>query len=1526
MTIKPDGQLWVSDSLNLVDNSVSVDDLLTSQTGDTSPPEDTTSLPKLSGGSGPSSYEDIAVGTDTVANLYFGLTTTGILYSANLATGAFISSQQVADTSEAQGDEINTLAVDPLNHVVYISLFGGPVSGSDRATNEILAVSYNPATGAISTPEYNASTHTQSGSTDTLISSASDPSFNQAQDFALDTATNTLYYVSDIGVIYTDKGTPAFTYGLTNGIYSVSTTSTNQTAKLLTTTAQFPTETNPNTTSEAISSPNGLIVSLAVDAADGLIYFTTVPGTGGKEALWYMPIGGGTATQLTPPSGIVFGELGATETSFGASSELVFDPTARVLYLADLDPGGTTSNPESNGAIYQLALGAGGTSIASGSVFYSFPTTGYIADYATGLSFDALPTIGALTQTTTEALQGGAGVTALGATPTGVTDPTTGGYLASATVTISNPQTGDLLGIGSNFSLSNTAVTTSNGGSFVATYNAATATLTILNASGVENTFAQFETILSQVAYKDTGTDTSSGAHPTRALTWQVNNGTAGNPAGSNNVATTTITIDRPPTVTNETVGVATAIGGTISVAASSSQGLLASGQAQDLDGDTLTVTAVSVVGGATGTVGSPLVGAHGTLTLNANGSFTYLLSNTTGLTDAFDYTVSDGNGGTTNGVLTLQLPPVIQTVASSAASGAVVASGQTVTFTLDLSEKATVSGTPFLTLSNGDHAAYSGGSGSAALTFAYTVGSSSSENSTDLQVSSLNLNGGSITDNLGSSLIGSAAFNGNFTVDAVAPTISVTGTTTDAVQGGGALTVLASSPTLTDSDSLQLQSASVSISGGFKPGDVLSATTGATGITAAYNSATGVLSLTGAASVATYAQVLDSVVYTDTGTDTSSGAHPTRTLSWTVSDGYLTSSPVTTTITIDRPPTVTNETVSVATTIGGTISVAATSSQGLLASGQVTDLDGDALTVTAVSVVGGATGTVGSPLVGAHGTLTLNANGSFTYLLSNASGSTDAFNYTVSDGKGGATNGVLTLQLPPSVASITSSPTSGSAVGPGGKVTFTVTFTENVSVNTAGGAPQLVLNNSAVATYSSGTGTNQLTFVYTVGSGASESTSDLQVQSLSLAGATIVNNLNASVVGGASEDTGLIVDTIAPTLTITSATPGGPTYSAAQTIAGTIDVADANRTISIYDGSTLLGTTTANAQGDWIYNATLPHRDGNVITAQATNVAGVPGTSASINILYESAPDDFYGADVSDILWQSTGGTVIDWQIVNGQFLSAETIAGFAPGSGWSVVGTGDFTGSGVSDVLLEYVGGGEESFAFWDVQNGTYAGYTPLSGFPTTSGWAVLGTGDFTGTGTDDVLLGLTTGGDTYLFDWQISNGAVVATNNLNMGFSTTSGWEVLGTGDFYGDGVSDVLFENTNSGTVADWRVQNDTASTFSVIAGVAPGSGWVYDGVGDFNGDGTSDVLWQNGAALAIWEIQNGKLLQSVTVTTPAPTGYVFEGIGDYTGNLTSDILWQNPTTGSTLIWEMQSGQVAATSQPGALSPGTWQIVK
>ena len=101
---------------------------------------------------------------------------------------------------------------------------------------------------------------------------------------------------------------------------------------------------------------------------------------------------------------------------------------------------------------------------------------------------------------------------------------------------------------------------------------------------------------------------------------------------------------------------------------------------------------------------------------------------------------------------------------------------------------------------------------------------------------------------------------------------------------------------TVSDTEAVSLSGATVSISAGFLPGDALSVGSPQAGITSDYNAATGVLTLSGAASLAAYQTELDSITYASPQATTSS-----RTISWSVNDGVNASNPVTSSVSVSR-------------------------------------------------------------------------------------------------------------------------------------------------------------------------------------------------------------------------------------------------------------------------------------------------------------------------------------------------------------------------------------------------------------------------------------------------------------------------------------------------------------------------------------------------------------------------------------------------------------------------------------------------
>jgi hypothetical protein len=144
---------------------------------------------------------------------------------------------------------------------------------------------------------------------------------------------------------------------------------------------------------------------------------------------------------------------------------------------------------------------------------------------------------------------------------------------------------------------------------------------------------------------------------------------------------------------------------------------------------------------------------------------------------------------------------------------------------------------------------------------------------------------------------------------------------TTPTIAASGSVNYIAGSPGTTldsglvvsNEDGQNLASATVAITGGTfaGDGDTLVATTAGTGITFSYNAGTETATLTTAAgsggdTIADFQQVLDSVKFSSTSLNpTNTGANPSRTISWSGTDGIVTSGTTTSTVTIQNALTV---------------------------------------------------------------------------------------------------------------------------------------------------------------------------------------------------------------------------------------------------------------------------------------------------------------------------------------------------------------------------------------------------------------------------------------------------------------------------------------------------------------------------------------------------------------------------------------------------------------------------------------------
>jgi hypothetical protein len=243
---------------------------------------------------------------------------------------------------------------------------------------------------------------------------------------------------------------------------------------------------------------------------------------------------------------------------------------------------------------------------------------------------------------------------------------------------------------------------------------------------------------------------------------------------------------------------------------------------------------------------------------------------------------------------------------------------------------------------------------------------------------------------------------------------------------------------------------------------------------------------------------------------------------------------------------------------------------------------------------------------------------------------------------------------------------------------------------------------------------------------------------------------------------------------------------------------------------------------------------------------------------------------------------------------------------AGYNAAATHDMTGDGYSDFLWQYQPTGE--LALWTVRGINVVSRQSLISVVDLS-WKVVGTGDLDGNGRADIV-------------WQKTDGTVAAWLWTPQGYLAGAGlltpsdvgthWKVRGVGDLNGDGKADIVWQHDTGGWLAVWLMNGLTAvSTVFLSLPQQTDLNWLIVGAGDINGDGMADILWQNQATgrLGAWLMNGPQVLSTATLAASNPDlNWKVVGVGDVEGNGFADLIWENMATGSVGVWTLSGFSV------------------
>ena len=322
-------------------------------------------------------------------------------------------------------------------------------------------------------------------------------------------------------------------------------------------------------------------------------------------------------------------------------------------------------------------------------------------------------------------------------------------------------------------------------------------------------------------------------------------------------------------------------------------------------------------------------------------------------------------------------------------------------------------------------------------------------------------------------------------------------------------------------------------------------------------------------------------------------------------------------------------------------------------------------------------------------------------------------------------------------------------------------------------------------------------------------------------------------------------------------------------------------------------------------------------------------GASVRGQMLSLTTQPDFNDNGVSDILWRNDNGSLAAWDMNRNGAIAGSAELRFGgvavrPDASWSIAGINDFTRDGRADVLWRNAGG---QLALWTVSGNTIVDSAAISDgsgnlVQPDASWSVAGVGNSNVDGSSNIFW-RNSGGPIAI--WTMNGSTIVSSDLITFGgkaVSLDASWNVAGIGDFTGDGRSDVIWRNTN-GELAEWQINGSAIVTSGDLkangVGVRPDASWSVAGVGDFNADGKADLLWHNSSGSLVEWLMDGSSIASSSVVTsggvpvsPDASWHVVE-IGDFNLDARTDILWRNDS-GALAEWMMNGNRVVSSTTP------------
>jgi len=255
------------------------------------------------------------------------------------------------------------------------------------------------------------------------------------------------------------------------------------------------------------------------------------------------------------------------------------------------------------------------------------------------------------------------------------------------------------------------------------------------------------------------------------------------------------------------------------------------------------------------------------------------------------------------------------------------------------------------------------------------------------------------------------------------------------------------------------------------------------------------------------------------------------------------------------------------------------------------------------------------------------------------------------------------------------------------------------------------------------------------------------------------------------------------------------------------------------------------------------------------------------------------------------------------------------------------DFNLDGFSDILLRNAASGDNLVRFMNGL-GTVGDGVIGRNIPDVN-WRFDALGDFNSDQKADIVLRNYNGSGQILL-WTM-DGANILSETLIGRLVPDPNWEVTGTGDFNGDNQTDIVLRNNVSDQNLIWYMNGTDIISEGLVGRAIGDPFWRISGTGDFNGDGQTDIVLRHQSPTGlgqnlVWLMNGSDILQEVLIGRNVPdVNWEIAGSTDFNGDGQSDLLLRNYGTGDNLVWLMNGTSIAQEVPILSIPDSQWRAL-